>query len=147
MRKEKDMLPVILIAAAAALITACESSSSSQRSARKSRFKPKFEKYTGLNLDSSSYQEESKAEKLMKKMRPGGKMPTNGAPKKPRPIGGDPAALPPPIEEWKKKCTDDGHSVESKVLDGHSWSSLACVSESGKICAISNYYKGSCSLD
>ena len=107
------------------------------------------EKYTGLNLDRSSYGEEPKSKKLMKRINPfhPKKKDVNNPTKKPRPIGGDRAALPPPIDKWKKKCTDDGHKVKSVVLDGHSWSSLACVSESGKNCALGTYFDGRCSFD
>ena len=141
------MLPVILIVAAAALITACESSSSREKKVKRGSFKPLEETYTGVDLDSSSYRGESKSKKLMKKMRPGGKDPEKASPKKPRPIGGSSAAKPPPIDKWKRKCTDDGHKVGSVVLDGHSHSSIACVSESGESCVISQYFDGRCTLD
>ena len=148
------MLPVILIVAAAALITACESGSTREKNVKRGSFKPMEETYTGLDLDSSSYRGESKSKRLMKKVRPGKKDPATASPEKPspdpwkpRPIGGSSAAKPPPIAKWKKKCTDDGHKVGSTVLDGHLHSSMACVSESGKSCVISQYYDGRCTLD
>jgi hypothetical protein len=147
--KERDMLPILLIAAAAALITACESSSSREKKVKRGSFKPMEETYTGLDLDSSSYRGESKSKKLMKRIDPfrPKKKDVNNPTKKPRPIGGSSAAKPPPIAKWKKKCTDDGHKVGSVVLDGHSHSSMACVSESGESCVISQYFDGRCTLD
>jgi len=105
------------------------------------------EKYTGLDLEGSSYEEEPKAKKFMKKMRPGGDGSKKTSPEKPRPIGGSSSAKPPPIGDWKKKCTDDGHRIESRILEGQTWSSLACVSSSGKVCSINSYFDGQCKLD
>lgn len=143
------MLPVILIVAAAALITACESSSSPKKKAKKINpppsFRPMKEKYTGLNLDSSSYGEESDSKKLMKKMRPGNKRPANkdGGKKggsKPKSIGrgtGSPAA---------RKCTRDGHSY-SGVIDSSGGQSGVCKNAKGKSCEEWAYFRGECSLD
>jgi hypothetical protein len=149
------MLPVILIAAAAVLVTACESSSSSQKKATKPKIQPPPSRkpmegtYTGFKDGRSSYRGESKSDKLMKRIDPF--RPKRGkakvSKKGPRPIGGDPAALPPPIEEWNKKCTDDGHKVGGRVLEGQSWSSMVCVSASGEFCPMPQYFDGRCTLD